>query len=282
LGPQAAFVVSPLRIGARLHGTLTFICDGATYGFGDEELTLLEEVAAHAALALDHARLFREAQSLLRLREQRTAPLHLTLQERLHALQRQLEELARTELAAQGVPGALEQMGRQVHQAALLLDRLLELSQACARQLQRELTPVDLREVVGERISRSQHMAEAQGEHLEVEAPEPVPGHWARAQLEEVVGSLLSHALQHGCGNPVHVQVSAHAGQAHLVVRDEGIGIAPEDAQRLCGTLDTSPAPGALAHARQLVSQLGGSLAVHSAPGRGSTFLVTLPQHPAA
>ena len=177
-------------------------------------------------------------------------------------------------------------MARQVRHTSALLERLMELSQACSRQLQRELTPVDLRDVVGERLSHVQDSATSLDEPLaleaEVDAPEPVPGQWDRAQLEEAVSSLLTHALHNGCGNPLHVQVSAHAGQAHLVVRDEGMGIAPADAQRLVGTLDSAAGKSVLAHARELVVALGASLSVHSAPGHGSTFLVTLPQHPAA
>ncbi|HET9449761.1 MAG TPA: ATP-binding protein [Aggregicoccus sp.] len=291
LGPHHALIV-PLRLGERVLGTLSFLQRAEAAPFTTDELALLEEVASRAALAIDHARLYREAQAAIRMRDEFIAvashelrtPL-TPLQMRLQALQRQLEVLAETDLAVRGLPSAIAGMSRQVRKLAVLTDRLLDVSQASARRLHLELEPVDLREVVREVVSRSEEAAAAQDEHLELEAPEPVPGYWDRARLEQVVTNLLSNAIKYGRGRPVHVSVSAEGGQAHVVVRDEGIGIAPEDLERIFGKFERAVSERhygglglGLYITHQIVDALGGCIRVQSEPGQGATFEVTLPQ----
>jgi signal transduction histidine kinase len=69
-----------------------------------------------------------------------------------------------------------------------------------------------------------------------------------------------------------------------LSVRDEGIGIAPENVERIFERFERTSS--ALSHsglglglyiARQIVDAQGGSIRAESQPGRGSTFIVTLP-----
>jgi signal transduction histidine kinase len=67
-------------------------------------------------------------------------------------------------------------------------------------------------------------------------------------------------------------------------VRDNGRGVDPKDRERIFELFRRSGAqdrPGegiGLAHVRQLVRRLGGSITLTSTPGQGSTFTVTLPR----
>jgi two-component system NtrC family sensor kinase len=81
------------------------------------------------------------------------------------------------------------------------------------------------------------------------------------------------------------VVVSTHArdGSVAIAVRDDGVGIAPEDAARIFEPFYTTKGRGkgtglGLAICRELATALGGRIHVDSAPGRGSTFTVTLPR----
>nr|WP_255449970.1 MULTISPECIES: ATP-binding protein [Myxococcaceae] len=291
LGAQGAFIV-PLRVGQRVLGTLSVLYDRGRSSWRPEELALLEEVAARAALAIDHARLYREAQAAIHMRDEFIAvashelrtPL-TPLQMRLQSLQRQLEVLSQTDGAVRGMHAAMEGMSRQVRKLAVLVDRLLDVSQVSAQRLHLELEPVDLREVAREVIARSQPAATAHDETLLLEAPEPVAGLWDRTRLEQVVSNLLSNAIKYGAGHPVRVRVEAHRGVAQLSVHDEGIGIAPEHLSRIFGKFERAVSERhygglglGLYITHQIVEALGGHIGVMSALGAGATFTVTLPQ----
>jgi signal transduction histidine kinase len=81
----------------------------------------------------------------------------------------------------------------------------------------------------------------------------------------------------------ISVSALAQASVVSLAVRDDGVGIAPEDAARIFEPFYTTKGRGkgtglGLAICRELATALGGRITVDSAPGRGSTFTLTLPR----
>ncbi len=108
-------------------------------------------------------------------------------------------------------------------------------------------------------------------------------------QLKQVLLNLLENALKYTSdGGRVSVSVYTEGNWAKLEVRDTGIGIAPEDQQRIFDRFYRAErrVPGAggsglgLSIASWVVSAHGGRLAVESQPGLGSIFTVWLPLHP--
>ncbi|MFT3766826.1 MAG: HAMP domain-containing sensor histidine kinase [Minicystis sp.] len=121
--------------------------------------------------------------------------------------------------------------------------------------------------------------------HLTLHAGEPIVGRWDRLHLEQVVGNLLANAIKYGAGAPVVIEVEAAGPRARIVVRDHGVGIAPEDQDRIFKRFARAT------HARtfqglglglwivrQIVEASGGTITVESRPGAGATFTVDLPR----
>jgi len=103
-------------------------------------------------------------------------------------------------------------------------------------------------------------------------------------RLEQVVRNIVSNALKYGARRPVEVSVGHQESEAVLAVKDQGIGIAPGELQRIFGPFERAVPSREISGlglglyiARQIVEAHGGSIAVESAPGRGSTFTVRLP-----
>lgn len=108
-------------------------------------------------------------------------------------------------------------------------------------------------------------------------------------KLRQILYNLLSNAAKF---TPDRGRVEVHAspagdGRIRIAVVDTGIGIRPEDIPRLfvefqqldAGTERRYPGSGlGLALTRRLTELMGGTIAVESAPGRGSTFTVSLPR----
>ena len=105
--------------------------------------------------------------------------------------------------------------------------------------------------------------------------------------LKRMLLNLLDNAVKYTpAGGRVNVSLTTHDHAAQVVVTDTGIGIPPEDQAHVFDRFyrvdraRTRAAGGAglgLAIARHIVAAHGGTLTVTSAPGRGSSFIVTLP-----
>jgi two-component system OmpR family sensor kinase len=106
-------------------------------------------------------------------------------------------------------------------------------------------------------------------------------------RLRQVVGNLLTNALLHTPpGTPVHVSLRAAGDRAHLVVADDGPGLAPEVAARVFerfyrGDPARTRARGGSGLGLSIVAAVaeahGGRVTVDTAPGAGARFLVELP-----
>jgi len=151
---------------------------------------------------------------------------------------------------------------------------------------------VDLARVAGEATDEYLLLAEERGIRLERRlAAGPMVIGDAEA-LRRAVDNLLSNAVRLApAGSGIVVAVGSREGWSWLAVRDEGPGIAPADQPRVfdrfyrgagTGASRVNGGPGlGLAIVRQVVESHGGTVALHSVPGRGSTFVLWLPDHAA-
>ncbi|MBL0698909.1 CHASE domain-containing protein [Comamonas sp. JC664] len=178
----------------------------------------------------------------------------------------------------------LESCERQTTRLTTLVDSLLDVSRLARGRLELNLEPLSLDEVTQEAARRFETEAQSAGVRLTVDTPRAVTGRWDRMRLEQVITNLLSNALKYGHGAPVDVRVDSDGTHATLEVKDHGIGMSTEDAQRIFGRFERAVSSRhygglglGLFITRQLVEALGGHITVTSAPGQGSTFTVVLP-----
>jgi signal transduction histidine kinase len=169
-----------------------------------------------------------------------------------------------------------------------LIDTFLDVAQISSGRLRLELEPVDLRELTQEVVGRLADDLSWAGCACDVRVGGPVVGNWDRLQLDVVLTSLISNAMKYGAGRPVHVTVSGTDRAGILIVRDEGDGIDPADQPRIFDKFvrlrsadATGAAPGlglGLWIVKHIVETMAGKVSVHSEPGEGSTFTVTIPR----
>jgi len=178
----------------------------------------------------------------------------------------------------------LEVAERQVKKLAELVGDLLDVARLSTGRMRLELEPVDLSALVSEVVARFEPEAEQAGCWLGLRAPPSLVGHWDLLRLEQVITNLLSNALKYGAGRPVHITVDSDGARARLTVRDEGIGIAPEDLQRIFGRFERAVSERhygglglGLYVTRQFVQAMSGTVEAESVQGQGATFTVTLP-----
>ncbi len=170
-----------------------------------------------------------------------------------------------------------------------LVEDLLDISRLASGRIELARAEVDLAAIVDTSVERMTEAARQAGSTFAFDPRESVLGRWDRSRLERVVTNLLSNALKYGTGKPVRVSVRAEVDRAILAVQDEGIGISADDQRRIFGRFERAVSARnysgfglGLWIVRELVEAHGGSVEVHSAPGEGATFTVSLPREPSA
>jgi signal transduction histidine kinase len=174
---------------------------------------------------------------------------------------------------------------RQVERLTQLVNRLLEVTRLRDGHLLLEREPLDLRDPVREVVDRLGEQAEQAGCAIALKADQAVEGNWDALAIEQVTINLLTNAIKYGAGKPIEVTVVGDAEGAQLTVRDQGIGVPPDDVAHIFDRFRRAvPARHfgglglGLYVARQIVDAHGGRIAVSSQPGVGSSFVVHLPR----
>jgi two-component system, LuxR family, sensor kinase FixL len=166
-----------------------------------------------------------------------------------------------------------------------LITALLDAQQATG-QIVLTRAKLNVAELLHEVAAGLRARAQLAGSPVTVDIPR-VDGAWDRLRLHQVFTNLLVNALKYGRGRPINVFGAVDATHVEVSVRDQGIGIAAADADRIFEKFERA-VPAAygglglgLYITRQLVHAHGGTIALDSVPGTGTTFRVRLPLSPA-
>jgi signal transduction histidine kinase len=189
----------------------------------------------------------------------------------------------------------LEETLQGVRHMTELVDALLTLARVDEGRMELHTEAMDLGTVLRETFETAQILGEEAGVEAILEVPErPVIVEADRRRIGQLVMNLVTNAVKYTpAGGRIWLSLAATDAAATIAVRDTGIGIAPGDVGRVFDRFwradvarsRTGERPGfglGLAIARWIAEVHGGSIAVTSRPGRGSTFTVTLPRVPAA
>ena len=175
-------------------------------------------------------------------------------------------------------------MLRQVDRLCRLVDQLLDVSRISSGRLQIQLEHSDLRTLAVDVAGRLADEATSSGCSILVKGSEPMPIDCDPMRMEQVIANLLSNAIKYGRGKPIELELSRAGASLQLVVRDQGIGVAPDDHVRIFERFERAVSVReygglglGLYISKQIVHAHGGTIAVSSEPGAGSTFTVELP-----
>lgn len=188
---------------------------------------------------------------------------------------------------------ALELADGELKRIRGMVEELLTLAQMDSRQYSLEVAPSDLDEVVRSAMSGIESKAQRFGIELHYDVSENSP-HTAcvcdAQKVYQVLLNLLDNAIKYtDPGGKVRVSVLDERDHVTVRISDTGVGIPEEDLPQLFDRFyrvnkDRSRATGGsglgLAISKQIVDLHGGTLAVRSEVGTGSTFDVRLPKSP--
>jgi signal transduction histidine kinase len=201
-------------------------------------------------------------------------------------------QLRRKMLAAPRQPDAqamlkmVERDERQIRSMVRLLDDMLDVSRARTGKLAIVPAVFDLVASTTAVVEAIREQAQALGVSVTLAAPESLNMLGDEFRIEQVITNLLTNALRYGGGKPVAVAVGQREDEreAFVSVRDQGMGIAPADQERIFEQFERTEGAAQVAGlglglyiARQIAQAHQGRLEVRSAPGEGAEFILSLP-----
>ncbi len=239
LGFKSALIV-PLLTRERLLGAITFVSAESGRRYSVEDLNLAEDIALRAALAIDNARLYREAQEvqeqLRAANEAKDEFLGLVSHElrtpitTIYGGARVLRS-RRDKLTEENRLEILEDIEHETERLYRLVEDLLVLARLELGQ-EIELEPVLIQRVI-EKIAKSVE-PRMTGHHLELELTEGGPALGDATYLEQVLRNLVSNAEKYSpAGTAITICARAADDEAVVTVLDRGPGISDDEADSI-------------------------------------------------
>jgi signal transduction histidine kinase len=166
-----------------------------------------------------------------------------------------------------------------------MLDTLMDISEAETGTMKLATEAVDVAGLLADTVDLYADVADDKGLTIEARAPAGLRARADRNRLRQVVANLADNAVKYTpSGGRVTLEADRVGDEVRVIVRDTGIGMAPEDLPRIWDRLyrgDKSRSERGLglglSLVRAVVQAHGGRVEVASEPGQGSTFTLHLP-----
>ncbi len=263
--------------------------------FDEEDEAFAVRLAAHAAVAVQNARIFAEREELLselrRLHHSRERFFAMTNHELRNAL---TAVHGWTELwirkTAPETPRAALEVQESAERALTLLEDLLDLSRLDADTLEPIIKDANAWTIVRESVATVEPAAGRRGIEIRVSGPDgTVECSTDPQRVRQILINLLTNAVRHSPADEViDVELRAADGTLRFDVVDRGEGIAPElqssifEAFERAGRQTERGTGLGLALSRKLARLLDGELNVESQVGKGARFILRVPRRPEA
>ncbi len=293
-GRTEALIV-PLIAGQETVGMLTLMPDAA-YRLDEDDELLLGTLANQAAIAIKNAQLFEATQrayeELRKLDDLKTQFINIAA----HELRTPLGAMmGYASFVEKRVPphlyGAMRFLITSTLRMRTMVDAMLTIQRLDSGTALLRLSPVDIREVFKKIVTDFQPMADLEGHTITVSLPDHLPVIKADAEkVSLILSNLLSNAIKFTPEKgQIELAAKSYLRGLLISVRDNGVGIAPEDQDKIFERFYQARAAHLAGHGgmglgltiiKHLVELHQGQVWVESQVGQGSTFFFTLPDLP--
>jgi PAS domain S-box-containing protein len=308
--PVRSYLAVPVvsRSGQAVGGL--FFGHSSTGVFSERTERLIVAVAAQAAVAIDNARLYEQAQKaseerenllkreraarseaerLSRMKDEFLAMLAHELRNPLAPISSAAELLNMLYAKEPHVHQTSTIIRRQVAHMTRLVDDLLDVSRVTRDLVTLDKKQVDFRDVIASALSQVQPLIEEKRHRVALQLPnDPVYVNGDETRLVQTVANILNNAAKYTPeAGDIDLQLVTSPSRLEFHVKDNGTGIAPELLPAVFelftqGARTLARSQGGLGLGLALVKKLvelhGGSISAHSAgTGQGSEFIITLP-----
>jgi signal transduction histidine kinase/CheY-like chemotaxis protein len=290
---RSALIVPLVVVGGdRPHGALTLAMSHSRRVLSERDRAVVEDVARRAAMAIEHARLYDDAQKANLAKDEFLAILSHELSTPLTIILGWSGILSRQDVSPEELLQGVESIRAGALAQAQLIDDVLDLSRVTTGKLRLDVLPVSIGQLVADSLTAVRVAAAAK--RIDLIAPDTIAAGTVLGdgnRLRQVIWNLLTNAIKFTpAGGKVTVELENTAASVRLIVTDTGKGIARDFLAHVFepfrqGDASTTRAHGGLglglAIVRHLVEGHGGTVAAFSdGVDRGARFVVELPSVP--
>lgn len=207
----------------------------------------------------------------------------------LVALKGLLHVMAMGKVPADKQEGLFNSLVKGQQNVLWMLDNLFDWARAQMGGFELVLQPLPMRDIVDENIRLLQPLATSKEVMLQNVIASELKGYADKEMVRLVLRNLISNGIKFcRAGDSVTLSATIKEEMLLIAVQDTGVGITPEVQQKLFGkgsyssrgTANEKGSGLGLALCKDFVEHNGGSIWVESTPGKGSTFMFTLPLVP--
>jgi len=285
----AIYICMPIVARGRIIGAIAFFSVESKRAFADAEMSLMRGLANAAGVAIDDAKLYREAQEANRLKDEFVAMVSHELRTPLTPILGCIHLLRTANLSKANFDRALEMIEQHAHTQVHIVEDLVDASRIVAGKLHLVMKPTPVGPAVEAAIAAVRPSAEAKGVHIVTniqDIPQPIDGDPHR--LQQIVWNLLSNAVKFTPSDGrIEISVQPDGDHIQIQVTDTGVGIPadvlPSIFNRFRESLEGSSKMRSglglgLAIVGHLVELHNGSIKAESAgPGKGAVFTLRFP-----
>jgi signal transduction histidine kinase len=286
--PARHWLQCPLLAGGELVGVMN-LSRGGDEPFGEADLHGLQQLTSLTALNLRSARLLAQARGLGQAKSEFLNMAAHELRTPLAVVRGYLSMMAdgTLEVPEKTRNNVVVLLCQKTDELSAMVEQILTAAQIQAGGVQLQRHVFDLRDVLTAAVERARPRAEQVGIELWCQPlPDAVPVEAVRVSVGRILDNLIGNAVTYG--NLLPVRVSVETDEEVLVrVEDQGLGISPEQQERLFEPFFRVDQPAVqglagtglgLAVSRRLAELSGGSLELEwTQPGSGSSFVLRLP-----
>ena len=284
-----SYMVVPLTAHGRTFGALTFATAESGRRYVDDDFRFAKDLAFRAALAVDNARAFQDAQTANRLKDEFLATLSHELRTPLNAILGYARLLQSGMVASDRRAHALTTVERNASALTHIVEDILDVSRIISGKIRLNVQPVDVSDVVKNAVATITPAADAKQIRVQtIIDPGAGPILADPDRLQQVIWNLVANSVKFTAKQgTVQVRVERLESHVEIVVSDTGVGIAPDFLPHIferfrqadSGTTRAHGGIGlGLAIVRHLVELHGGMIEVASAgKDQGTTVRVRLP-----
>ena len=275
-----ALIALPLQVKGRTIGVLESVNRVDDTPFNDEDVDVLSALAAHAAVAIENARLFQQSDLISEMVHELRTPLT--------SIVAYGELLMRDDLKREQQRAFVETMLQESTRLAAMINDFLDLARLQSGRARLAHVPVDIGGLLRDCVSVMKPQADKKNIQVELDAPAGLPAVEGDAgRLKQVLMNLLSNAIKYTApGGRVNARAGQRNDSVQVAIEDTGRGIPEQDLPhifdkfyRVADSEGWATGTGlGLSIAKEIVEVHGGQIDVVSQVGVGTTVTLVIPR----
>jgi PAS domain S-box-containing protein len=293
------------KIGIRTHIAVPLIIRGAVIGafnifnsenrpqFDENDFQIAQELANYASVAIDNAKLYKDAKSAIQLRDDFISMASHELRTPITSLNLQIEVLNDLVSGTGGNSKAnnplikkfLNNTNNQLHRLTRLVDDMLDISRISSGKLSLNSQKVNLTDLCMEVLDRFHDQLQDLKIEAKLISESPIFCFCDSERIDQVLTNFMTNAIRYGERKPIHVILDENENFTFIKVKDHGRGVDHVDQERIFNRFERAQTAEdvnglglGLYINQQIVAEHGGSINIESNLHEGSTFTVELPR----